>query len=49
MHPYYLIRALGGTLYLAGALIMAFNLWKTIRGDLRQEAPMGAVALQPAE
>jgi cytochrome c oxidase cbb3-type subunit 1 len=49
MHPYYLIRALGGTLYLTGALIMAFNLWKTIRGDLRQEAPMGAVAMQPAE
>jgi len=49
MHPYYLIRALGGTLYLTGALIMAFNLWKTIRGDIRQEAPMGAVAMQPAE
>ena len=47
-HPYYLIRALGGSLYLAGALIMAFNVWKTIRGDLRQEAPMGA-AIQPAE
>jgi cytochrome c oxidase cbb3-type subunit 1 len=49
MHPYYLIRALGGMLYLTGALIMAFNLWKTIRGDIRQEAPMGAVAMQPAE
>jgi cytochrome c oxidase cbb3-type subunit 1 len=31
MHPYYIIRALGGLLYLGGALIMAFNLWKTVR------------------
>ena len=26
MHPYYVIRALGGLLFLVGALIMAFNL-----------------------
>ena len=31
MHPYYIIRAIGGALYLAGTLIMAFNLWKTAR------------------
>ena len=30
MHPFYVIRALGGGLFLAGALIMAFNIWKTI-------------------
>jgi len=30
MHPYYVIRALGGVLYLAGGLIMVFNLWKTV-------------------
>jgi cytochrome c oxidase cbb3-type subunit 1 len=42
MHPMYIIRALGGVLYLTGALIMAFNIWKTIRGDLREEIPMGA-------
>ena len=47
MHPYYVIRALGGVLYLAGALLMAFNIWKTIRGDIRREVPMGAI--QPAE
>lgn len=34
MHPYYLIRALGGALYLAGALIMVYNFWRTIRGDV---------------
>jgi cytochrome c oxidase cbb3-type subunit I len=33
MHPYYLIRALGGALYLTGALVMAFNLWRTILGE----------------
>jgi cytochrome c oxidase cbb3-type subunit 1 len=50
MHPYYLIRVLGGLLYLTGAALMAFNVWKTIRGDLRNEAPMGAAAaLAPAE
>jgi cytochrome c oxidase cbb3-type subunit 1 len=43
MHPMYIIRALGGVLYLTGALIMAFNVWKTIRGELREEIPMGAV------
>ncbi len=51
MHPYYLIRVLGGLLYLAGGLLMAFNVWKTIRGDLREEVPMGAVptTAQPAQ
>ena len=34
MHPYYMIRALGGALYLAGALIMVYNFWRTIRGDV---------------
>ena len=38
MHPFYLIRALGGVLFLLGALIMAYNLWRTIRGDVRVEA-----------
>jgi len=30
MHPFYLIRALGGVLFLTGALIMVYNLWKTV-------------------
>lgn len=34
MHPFYLIRALGGALYLTGALIMAYNLYRTIKGDV---------------
>ena len=32
MHPYYIIRFLGGLLFLLGIIIMAFNLWRTIYG-----------------
>jgi cytochrome c oxidase cbb3-type subunit 1 len=38
MHPFYLIRALGGVLFLLGTLIMIYNLWRTVRGDVRAEA-----------
>jgi cytochrome c oxidase cbb3-type subunit I len=31
MHPYYIIRLLGGVLYLSGALIMVYNLWMTVK------------------
>jgi len=44
IHPMFLLRAFGGGLYLAGAVIMAFNIWQTIAGNLRVEAPMGEVA-----
>ena len=30
MHPFYVIRAIGGALFLIGALIMAYNVWRTI-------------------
>ncbi|WP_087005470.1 cytochrome-c oxidase, cbb3-type subunit I [Rhizobium sullae] len=50
MFPYYLLRAVGGALYLAGGLIMAFNVYMTICGYQRNEAPMpGALVAQPAE
>jgi len=42
MHPYYIIRALGGLLFLAGTLLMAFNLWKTIRSGSPAAAPAPA-------
>lgn len=32
MHPYYIIRMLGGACFLLGTLVMAYNLWKTIAG-----------------
>ena len=43
MQPYYLVRALGGVLFLIGGLIMAYNVVMTIRG--REEE----VALRPIE
>jgi len=55
MFPYYVIRTLGGVLYLAGGFVMAWNVYQTIRGNLRNEAPMGGTrtvagaAMQPAE
>ena len=33
MHPFYVIRAIGGLLFVIGALLMAYNVWMTIRGD----------------
>ena len=38
MHPFYMIRATGGLLFVAGSLIMAYNIWRTIRGDEAVEA-----------
>ena len=37
MKPFYAIRVLGGVLYLAGALVMVYNIYKTIRGDVNQK------------
>ena len=35
MHPFYVIRALGGVLFLIGSLVMVYNIWRTARGDVR--------------
>ena len=52
MHPSYIIRALGGLMYLTGALLMAWNVYKTIKGDVADTEdavnPQSA-AIQPAE
>ncbi|MDJ0977478.1 MAG: cytochrome-c oxidase, cbb3-type subunit I [Erythrobacter sp.] len=40
LHPMYLMRLFGGALYLGGALIMTYNIWMTIAGYQREEAPM---------
>jgi cytochrome c oxidase cbb3-type subunit 1 len=42
MHPFYVIRAAGGVLFLLGALIMVYNLWRTIRGDVAEPATIAA-------
>jgi len=48
MHPYYVIRAAGGVLFLIGALIMVVNLWKTARGHVAGEPVAGAAAVAAA-
>ena len=40
MHPMYLIRAAGGAMYLAGFLLLVFNVWATLAGRVRAEKPM---------
>jgi cytochrome c oxidase cbb3-type subunit 1 len=49
MHPFYVIRALGGILFLLGALVMAYNLWRTIRGDVAEPATIAATQPTAAE
>jgi cytochrome c oxidase cbb3-type subunit I len=48
MHPFYVIRALGGALFLIGALIMVWNLWRTVY-PREAVAATGQPALVPAE
>jgi cytochrome c oxidase cbb3-type subunit 1 len=48
MHPFYVIRALGGALFVVGSLIMAWNLWMTVRAVPETHVAPRA-ALQPAE
>src|SRR5262249_2408952 len=50
MHPFYVIRAIGGALFLAGALLMVWNIWKTIAGDVAAAKALDpAPALAPGE
>ena len=49
MFPMYVIRAAGGLMYLAGAIIMTWNIGRTIAGSpLRAEKPMSDAAYDPA-
>jgi len=53
MHPYYVARAVGGLLFLTGAIVGCYNIWMTIRRPsdasvLTDDAPLPA-NLQPAE
>ena len=38
--PMYIVRGFGGILYLTGGLIMAWNMWMTIRGAKPASAPV---------
>ena len=48
MHPFYVIRALGGAYFLIGALIMVWNLWRTVY-PREAVAATGQPALVPAQ
>ena len=48
IRPKYLMRAFGGVLYLAGAVVMTWNFIQTLRGKLRDEAPMTETPHDPA-
>ena len=44
MHPYYVVRLLGGIMFLSGMLIMAYNITRTITGPaiVKETAPSAA-------
>jgi cytochrome c oxidase cbb3-type subunit 1 len=44
MHPFYIVRFVGGTFFLVGMLIMAYNIWKTVAGGKAINAPIPAAA-----
>ncbi|GJM02953.1 MAG: cytochrome c oxidase subunit 1 [Rhodomicrobium sp.] len=43
LHPFYVMRAVGGLMFLFGAWIMAYNVWRTIRGERRVDQPVSEV------
>ncbi|MEM9221427.1 MAG: cytochrome-c oxidase, cbb3-type subunit I [Pseudomonadota bacterium] len=50
LFPYYLMRAAGGFLYLAGSILFVINIVLTIKGQpAARTEPSAAVRLQPAE
>ena len=43
MHPYYVLRATGGLFFVAGGLIMAYNIYRTVKGDVAEGESYAAV------
>jgi cytochrome c oxidase cbb3-type subunit 1 len=43
----YALRVLGGLFYLSGALVLVYNVWMTLAGKLREEAPMSDASYDP--
>jgi cytochrome c oxidase cbb3-type subunit I len=48
MHPFYVIRAIGGTLFLISFCLMLYNVYMTITSS-EEAAPAAQPALQPAQ
>ena len=49
MHPYYIVRTLGGAFFLVGAVVMAYNLWRSIADAKPVEVEIPAPATLPAQ
>jgi cytochrome c oxidase cbb3-type subunit 1 len=49
MPPYYLVRLVGGLIFLAGAVLMIFNLYMTMKGreTLRIRPPEPGTVQEP--
>jgi cytochrome c oxidase cbb3-type subunit 1 len=47
-YPFYAIRLAGGLLYLAGMLVMAYNVFKTVAAGRAMDAPIPALRAAPA-
>jgi cytochrome c oxidase cbb3-type subunit 1 len=47
-YPFYLVRLAGGLLFLAGMLLMAWNVWMTVRHEKPRPVPVPAPAPEPA-
>jgi cytochrome c oxidase cbb3-type subunit 1 len=43
-YPYYAVRLAGGVMFLAGMIIMAYNVWRTVR----ETKPAEVAVMQPA-
>jgi cytochrome c oxidase cbb3-type subunit 1 len=48
VHPYYVIRLLGGLMFLSGALLMVYNLIQTVRSRTTEEIFVAPAVLAPA-
>ena len=44
-YPGYYVRFVGGAIFLAGMFVMAYNVWRTVRGEHRTESPAPATPL----
>lgn len=49
LHPEYVIRAIGGGLFVIGAMIMVYNIWRTLASPAIEAAPDVAASPMPAE
>jgi len=47
-YPFYAIRLVGGILFLAGMLLMAYNTWRTVAAGKPVDAPIPTPALAHA-